>query len=217
MPVSAKRHHHRRRRSSNAPEGAQARQEHLLTCAIAVVGQSGMRGLTHRAVDREAGLPEGTCSVYYRTRLALLTALTDFVAGKLNDDVKQMAAALPDPGGDEGRDAAIAATTDLLLGWSVHPEFIITISELALEAARNPSLSGPITAWREGLTVLVEEIVRRGDSTEPRRRAEAIVASLDGVVLSALLATNPADRPAYLRSTVDMVLRSLIDSSDGAC
>ena len=36
--------------------------------------RGGLRGLTHRAVDAEAGLPEGSCSAYMRTRVALLTA-----------------------------------------------------------------------------------------------------------------------------------------------
>ena len=41
----------------------------------------GLRGLTHRAVDRRAGLPEGSCSAYLRTRRALQGALTEHVAG----------------------------------------------------------------------------------------------------------------------------------------
>jgi AcrR family transcriptional regulator len=45
--------------------------------AIAVLAGQGARGLTHRAVDRAAGLPPGTTSNYARTREALLTlALT---------------------------------------------------------------------------------------------------------------------------------------------
>ncbi|HEY1323258.1 MAG TPA: hypothetical protein VGF32_23575, partial [Streptosporangiaceae bacterium] len=45
--------------------------------AIAVLADQGARGLTHRAVDRAAGLPPGTTSNYARTREALLTlALT---------------------------------------------------------------------------------------------------------------------------------------------
>jgi len=45
--------------------------------AVAVLADHGARGLTHRAVDRAAGLPPGTTSNYARTREALLTlALT---------------------------------------------------------------------------------------------------------------------------------------------
>lgn len=47
----------------------------LADAAIHVLAEEGMRGLTHRAVDRAAALPPGTTSAYFRTRQALLTAL----------------------------------------------------------------------------------------------------------------------------------------------
>ncbi|MFD0339774.1 TetR/AcrR family transcriptional regulator [Streptomyces sp. NPDC127117] len=47
----------------------------LADAAIHVLADEGMRGLTHRAVDRAADLPPGTTSAYFRTRQALLTAL----------------------------------------------------------------------------------------------------------------------------------------------
>ena len=57
-----------------------ARMELLLDAAVRVVAENGLRGLTHRAVDREAGLPEGSCSAYLRTREALVLAVTEYVA-----------------------------------------------------------------------------------------------------------------------------------------
>lgn len=180
--------------------------------AIAVVGRSGMRGLTHRAVDREAGMPEGSTSVYYRTRLALLTALGGFVAAQLHADVRALGASLPSPTDEEGVDEAISATTQMLERWAEHPDLIVTMSELALEAARTPSLGEPIIAWRSDLIEVVESIVCRTEQPGSRLRAEAIVASLDGVVLSGMLATSDAERPAYLRSMVTLVLRSIVDA-----
>ena len=56
------------------------RRSTLLDAAVEVVTSSGLRGLTHRAVDARAGLAEGTTSAYFRTRLALLSALCDHVA-----------------------------------------------------------------------------------------------------------------------------------------
>ena len=49
------------------------RERVLLAAAVRVLATGGLRGLTHRAVDSEAGLPQGSCSAYMRTRLALLT------------------------------------------------------------------------------------------------------------------------------------------------
>lgn len=46
----------------------------LLDAAIDLLGDAGAGGLSHRAVDERAGLPAGTTSNYFRTRLALLEA-----------------------------------------------------------------------------------------------------------------------------------------------
>src|SRR5437763_15032437 len=54
---------------------ARDRRTLLADAAIGVLADEGMRGLTHRAVDRAANLPPGTTSAYFRTRSALLTAL----------------------------------------------------------------------------------------------------------------------------------------------
>lgn len=49
-----------------------SRQTRIADVAIRTLARDGMRGLTHSAVDRTAGLPQGLASYYYRTRQALL-------------------------------------------------------------------------------------------------------------------------------------------------
>ncbi len=53
------------------------RRTQLLDAALAVVADSGMKGLTHRAVDAAARVAEGTTSNYYRNRTALVDAVLD--------------------------------------------------------------------------------------------------------------------------------------------
>src|SRR4249919_1710146 len=72
------------------------RMRQLLDAALVVVSDAGLRGLTHRAVDREAGLPEGSCSAYLRTRHALTTALGEYVAEHLAADVHELTDVLAD-------------------------------------------------------------------------------------------------------------------------
>lgn len=54
---------------------ASNRRTLLADAALDVLADEGMRGLTHRAVDRRAAMPPGTTSAYFRTRAALLTGL----------------------------------------------------------------------------------------------------------------------------------------------
>ena len=44
------------------------RRQLLADAAIAVISGSGMRALTHRAVDAAADVPSGTTSYHFRTR-----------------------------------------------------------------------------------------------------------------------------------------------------
>ncbi|GAA2807536.1 TetR/AcrR family transcriptional regulator [Saccharopolyspora taberi] len=56
------------------------RRELLAECAIEVLAREGGRGLTHRAIDREAGVPEGTTKNYHPTRGSLLVAAARHIA-----------------------------------------------------------------------------------------------------------------------------------------
>lgn len=56
--------------------------------AIEVVARDGVRALTHRAVDFEAGLPSGSTSYYCRTRAQLLTLTVDRLTSLLRGFVE---------------------------------------------------------------------------------------------------------------------------------
>src|SRR6185295_7041646 len=68
------------------------RRAQLLDTAIDILADTGVGGLTHRLVDERAGLPSGTTSNYFRTRLALLEAATAHVAEQHWQRVAQLQA-----------------------------------------------------------------------------------------------------------------------------
>ncbi|MEJ1114762.1 TetR family transcriptional regulator [Paenarthrobacter sp. CCNWLY172] len=55
------------------------RRTELADAALAVVAAKGLKGLTHRAVDAQAGVAVGTTSNYFRNRAALVSAAVDRV------------------------------------------------------------------------------------------------------------------------------------------
>src|SRR3954465_13211567 len=59
-------------------DGQQRRRE-LCDAAIYVLAEHGSHGLSHPRVDRQAGVPNGTTSYYYRTRAALLRGVAERV------------------------------------------------------------------------------------------------------------------------------------------
>lgn len=185
------------------------RRRVLLDAAVTVLAEQGLRGLTHRAVDRQAGLPEGSCSAYLRTRKALLTALTEYVAAGLATDVDELAtvlATLPDGGDDLGPHVDEVART--FLDWLAHPEMLRARQELAIEASRDVDLAVVLGAARAGLIEVVDGILEARGKDHGPERAEWLVASLDGILLAALLKPT-ADRAGFLARALAQTLGSL--------
>lgn len=171
------------------------RMQLILDAATRVVAAGGMRGLTHRAVDAEAGLPQGSTSGYLRTRLALLTALTEFTAAGLIDSVEQLA-------GEQQAGQSDAAVVDhaleLFAGWLREPDALIAKAELAQEATRQPEIAAAMAPARERIHGLVQQILTAAGVDDAEGSARAVIAAMEGVLMSAL--SQPAgDRELYVR------------------
>lgn len=175
------------------------RRRTLLDAALHVIADEGLKGLTHRAVDRHAGLPEGSCSAYWRTRNALQAALTEYVAASLLADVDGLADQIRDCGPDDEQ-ASVAATLELFLLWLDQRELLVARLELTMAATRDDELAQLLADHRARLIGIVEEIMTAAGKDRGEARAEALVASYDGILLAALLQPAPARREFLARS-----------------
>lgn len=113
------------------------RRRQLCDAAIQVLAEHGSRGLTHGRVDRYAGVPEGTTSYYYRTRVALLQGVGKRIA---EIDVANLRSVIDKPFDPLAPFAHLAELTmmqadgaGLMLNRARH--------ELLLGASRNPDLA----------------------------------------------------------------------------
>ncbi|HEY2500679.1 MAG TPA: TetR family transcriptional regulator C-terminal domain-containing protein [Mycobacterium sp.] len=100
----------------------QQRRQELCDAAIQVLADEGAKGLSHIKVDRHAQKPDGTTSVHFRTRKALIYAVAARVAEL---DMREFVSAM-----DATHDAA--GSTDLMLS---------RLAELAMKSAQEPALS----------------------------------------------------------------------------
>jgi DNA-binding transcriptional regulator YbjK len=175
------------------------RRRQLLDAARHVIADEGLKGLTHRAVDRQAGLPEGSCSAYWRTRNALQAALTEYVAASLLADVDGLTEQIRVCGPDDEQ-ASVAATLELFLRWLDQRELLVARLELTMAATRDPELAQLLADHRGRLIGIVEEIMTAAGKEHGEARAEALVASYDGILLAALLQPAPARREFLTRS-----------------
>ena len=121
------------------------RRDRLADAGLAVLAREGARGVTYRAVEREAGLPAGTTSNYFRSRDDLMAALAARIYERLAPDPAVLAGAGTDPA--RPRDAAqvTAYMSDIRERLTRGRELFLALVELRLEATRRPALAPLLT------------------------------------------------------------------------
>jgi len=182
------------------------RMELLLGAALRVVAEHGLKGLTHRAVDRAAGLPEGSCSAYLRTRQALVAALTSYVAEGVTGDCEGLARELATC--RLGEDQAIETVTSFFMRRLDERERLLTWMELSLASARDPELAEILADNEQRLIELVASILEARGKDHSGARAATLVASFDGVLLRALPLAEGARRP-FVRQSIGVLMGGL--------
>ncbi|MGD1221284.1 TetR/AcrR family transcriptional regulator [Streptomyces krungchingensis] len=187
------------------------RAELIADTALGLLAERGMRGLTHRAVDEAAGLPQGSTSNQARTRLALLEAavrrLAEREAQVLTPDE------MPDPrGGPDALADGLALALHRYL--TRHRQLLVARYELALEATRRPELREFFDAagrrFRDPLTALVTA----AGSSAPDRHVLSLVAWCDGMMFSCVAGSFHDAVPGIeeLRTSFRELLRGMLAS-----
>ncbi|MER6998960.1 TetR family transcriptional regulator [Streptomyces sp. NPDC000410] len=172
--------------------GSPSRAELIADAALALLAERGMRGLTHRAVDERAGLPQGSTSNHARTRQALLEAAVRRLAEREAQVLAPGEMPVPDGGTDQLLDALSLALHRYLTD---HPALLVCRYELALEATRRPALrtffdrTGAL--FREPLIALMAG----AGSAEPERHALSLVAWCEGLMFSCAAGSYHASVP----------------------
>lgn len=158
----------------------------LADAAIGVLADAGMRGLTHRAVDRAAQLPPGTTSAYYRTRQALLTALVRRLVALDQAELQEIGARTPPLRTAGEVVAGLAAFTAARLTGDGRRRSLARYA-CAVESARHPELR-EILVPRENLArrALCDFLAAQGVA-DPEERTVTLLTCVDGLVFDRLV------------------------------
>ncbi|WP_411146467.1 TetR/AcrR family transcriptional regulator [Streptomyces sp. x-80] len=118
------------------------RRTALVDAAIEVLARDGARGLTFRAVDVAAGVPNGTASNYFAGRDALLAQVTGQIHQRIAPDPAEVAEVMKAP--------PSRALVVELMGWinrrvAAQRTGYLAMLELRLEATRRPELQEELT------------------------------------------------------------------------
>jgi DNA-binding transcriptional regulator YbjK len=183
-----------------------ARRDHLADAAIAILAREGGRGLTHRAVDAEAGEPSGTTSRYFRTRDALMRGVVDRVRALHFADLARAPRGPVEPAA-VGEHLAAMVQAAVTVNRARH----VAISELFLEGTRRPELRAALAETRMSQIQLMRDIhLAAGVELSPERAAR-LVTAITGVVMLALTTPEaiglhtPEDLRALVLDTVASV------------
>lgn len=152
--------------------------------AISLLASAGARGLTHRAVDAQAGLPPGSTSFYCRTRMDLLALVLVRHASldwaELEEDARSWLSAGP------SLTRFVAALADRIDDWlsAAKRERLVARAELFLIASREPELAVLVKAQRQRFLVAAAQALRAVGVAQPGEMAPVLAATVDGILFS---------------------------------
>ena len=175
------------------------RRTEIADAAVAIVAAKGLKGLTHRAVDAQAGLAVGTTSNYFRSRAALVAAAVDHV------EVRD--ARLLRGQGMEGLPTTVPELADQLAGAVLalageHAELTRARFAFALD---RPEV---VSAGHERMVSGLEHLLQAMGLHDARSRAEAVADYSDGLALHLLTARHGQEME---HSTVADNVRRLLE------
>ncbi|GAA0345488.1 TetR family transcriptional regulator [Actinoallomurus spadix] len=121
-----------------------ARRTALLDAAIDVLAREGSRGLTLRAIDKEAGVPTGTASNYFANRDELLTQVMRRTRERLTPDPEALAETMKQAPSHE---LAAELMRQLLTRMRNDRAGNLAMLELRLEATRRADLHTELSGF----------------------------------------------------------------------
>ncbi|AEW98418.1 TetR/AcrR family transcriptional regulator [Streptantibioticus cattleyicolor] len=184
---------------------ASDRRTLLADAALDVLADEGIRGLTHRAVDRRAAMPPGTTSAYFRTRAALLTGLVLRLVHLDQTELRTMAEHL----------APLRTAEELVDGMALLARRRLTGEgrrrslaryACAVESVRAPELREILVPRENTGREAVRQFLVAHGVTDVENRTHTLLTCVDGLVFDRLVSGGEVPREA-LEGLVAAALR----------
>jgi len=175
-----------------------ARRRVLLDAAIELIAADGLHGLTHRALDRQAGLPVGTASNYFPSRIELVVATAQRLAELQEGELQQAELEEQEGAGSSLDDAVDSIARSLVRAATEQRSRSAAMLELQSEMRRRPEIGAALAPLQRGSEDSTATHHRRRQLPIPPEMVPVLQA-LYGGALQALL-TLPAERVTLERA-----------------
>jgi DNA-binding transcriptional regulator YbjK len=186
-----------------------SRRVDILDAAIELLGDHGVRGVTHRAVDAAAGIPAGSTSNYFRTKDALLMAVVERFATRERTNWEDLAASACPLNPAELAQALAAFARD-----STGPQRTLTLARYAIlvEAAQHPALQAKLAVTGARVNAGFAHWLRVVGSQNPERDTLIVANHITGLVLHELAYPVAAFDPA---PQLTVLIEALVGAGQG--
>ncbi|MEI6793233.1 MAG: TetR/AcrR family transcriptional regulator [Actinomycetes bacterium] len=185
------------------------RGDQITDAALVVLAESGGRGLTHRAVDSEAGLPQGSTSNLFRTRDALVVATLDRHVERETEILNAVRESAP----TDSTTVAVAASlfSESLTQLASPPNDTLTAArfELYCEVRRRTELRARLAVVRSGYVALTGKVLERCGIEDSAANATAVLAMLEGLTVDLIFHPESALKQEQRTGYITALLESL--------
>lgn len=188
------------------------RRTAIAQAALSVIARDGLRGLTHRAIDRELDLPEGTTSYYARSRRDLLSLVVERLAERTAADIA------PDGPLPTTIDGAVELLTTIFDSVAEREVEARARFALTVDLATNPQLHGMLTHLSQIRGLLLqsgEDVLAALGVPDPAARAVDLVGILNGLLYDRLVGNGRYGTPIDVRHVLTAWLRGVGAAADG--
>lgn len=199
---------------------SEMRRLEILEATLRIAARDGLRGIKHRAVAREAGVPLAATTYYFRDIHELISDSFMLFAEKARDNLDSfydtihlvldtIPAQTLRRGGFQRRELAsrlsVISTAYLYDQFTRRREQVLAEQVFLMEALRDERLAGLARTYREAWTAGLRQILERLDSPKPARDATLLVNVTLGMGYDSLLNGQEVDYSA-LSETVEQVI-----------
>lgn len=175
------------------------RPQALARAGIQVIAAHGIRALTHRAVDHEAGLPSGTTSYHFSTRKDLVRAILGEIAAVSRHRLAEPPASAaktmtthhtPDSQWHHAAERISRVCGDFIVGQlTVYRQLTIARYALQAEIATDPDLA-EILHTADQFQTVATEACRVLNVDDPATTGRHLLAFVDGIVHDQLVGAS---------------------------
>jgi AcrR family transcriptional regulator len=189
-------------------EPAAGRRTAILDAALHVIGTRGLREATHRAVEAQAGVPHGSVTYYFGSRVGLLEAVCERMReldeGRVAAMAQQLVMAFATSSVDTVIDSVVEGAAQMFEG---DPVPMQARYEMLLAGTRDEALGEIMRECTRLFWELAKPVAIAAGSDDPDGDARVIMAMIDGLYFDAL--TKGEHDPVLLRRGIRQALRSI--------